>query len=59
MICWRRRRTRCAARAGSYERKLVMNAGVVTLKGPWLRSLPFETQIIKRYRRCESRRGSA
>src|SRR5512132_3788076 len=41
-------------RAGSYERKLETKAGVVTLKVPKLRSLPFETAIIERYRRRES-----
>jgi transposase-like protein len=41
-------------RAGSYSRKLQTKAGEVTLKVPRLRSLPFETQIIERYRRRES-----
>ena len=41
-------------RAGSYERKLQTKAGEVKLKVPRLRSLPFETQIIERYRRRES-----
>jgi transposase-like protein len=41
-------------RAGSYERKLETKAGVVRLKVPKLRSLPFETAIIERYRRRES-----
>jgi len=41
-------------RAGSYPRKLQTKAGEVTLKVPRLRSLPFETQIIERYRRRES-----
>jgi putative transposase len=41
-------------RAGSYTRKLHTKAGEVTLKVPRLRSLPFETQIIERYRRRES-----
>ena len=41
-------------RAGSYRRKLQTQAGEVTLKMPKLRSLPFETQIIERYRRRES-----
>jgi len=41
-------------RAGHYPRKLQTKAGEVTLKVPKLRSLPFETQIIERYRRRES-----
>lgn len=41
-------------RAGSYRRKLHTKAGEVTLKVPRLRSLPFETQIIERYKRRES-----
>lgn len=45
---------RIDTRAGSYERKLETKAGRVTLKVPRLRSLPFETQIIERYRRRES-----
>ena len=38
-------------RAGSYERQLHTKAGEVTLQVPKLRSLPFETAIIERYRR--------
>jgi len=45
---------RMDTRAGSYERKLQTKAGEVKLKVPRLRSLPFETQIIERYRRRES-----
>ena len=45
---------RVDTRAGSYERQLQTKAGEVTLKVPRLRSLPFETQIIERYRRRES-----
>lgn len=45
---------RVDTRAGAYERKLQTKAGEVTLKVPRLRSLPFETQIIERYRRRES-----
>ena len=41
-------------RAGSYKRKLHTKAGEVELKVPKLRTLPFETQIIERYRRRES-----
>jgi len=45
---------RVDTRAGSYPRKLQTKAGEVTLKVPRLRKLPFETQIIERYRRRES-----
>jgi transposase-like protein len=45
---------RTDTRAGSYERNLQTKAGQVTLRVPRLRSLPFETQIIERYRRRES-----
>lgn len=45
---------RMDTRAGHYERKLHTKAGEVNLKVPKLRSLPFETQIIERYRRKES-----
>jgi transposase-like protein len=41
-------------RAGSYDRHLQTKAGDVTLTVPKLRSLPFETAIIERYRRRES-----
>lgn len=45
---------RIDTRAGYYERKLETKAGVVKLKVPKLRTLPFETAIIERYRRRES-----
>ena len=45
---------RADTRAGSYQRKLHTKAGEVKLKVPKLRSLPFETQIIERYRRRET-----
>jgi len=45
---------RADTRAGQYERQLHTRAGAVTLKVPKLRTLPFETQIIERYRRRES-----
>jgi len=45
---------RVDTRAGSYDRQLQTKAGQVTLKVPRLRSLPFETPIIERYRRRES-----
>jgi len=41
-------------RAGHYKRALHTRAGQVELKVPKLRTLPFETQIIERYRRRES-----
>ena len=45
---------RVDTRAGSYERGLHTKAGEVRLKVPKLRSLPFETAIIERYKRRES-----
>ena len=45
---------RLDTRSGHYERKLATKAGPVTLKVPRLRSLPFETQIIERYKRREA-----
>jgi putative transposase len=46
---------RLDTRAGHYDRKLHTKAGEVTLQVPRLRNLPFETEIIERYRR----RGSS
>ena len=45
---------RLDTRAGHYRRRLLTKAGDVELRVPRLRSLPFETQIIERYRRRES-----
>jgi putative transposase len=45
---------RLDTRAGHYDRKLQTKAGERTLNVPRLRSLPFETQIVRRYRRRES-----
>ena len=45
---------RVDTRAGHYERKLVTKAGEVKLDVPRLRKLPFETEIIERYRRRET-----
>jgi transposase-like protein len=45
---------RLDTRAGHYQRQLLTKAGPVELNVPRLRSLPFETQIIERYRRRES-----
>ena len=57
-LCNARRYERSAerrdTRAGHYNRKLHTTAGEVDLKIPKLRTLPFETQIIERYRRRES-----
>lgn len=51
---YERSEERVDTRAGSYNRRLHTKAGEVTLKVPRLRSLPFETQVIERYRRKES-----
>jgi transposase-like protein len=45
---------RVDSRAGSYKRGLETQAGKVELNIPKLRTIPFETQIIERYRRRES-----
>ena len=45
---------RVDTRAGHYTRKLLTKSGEVKLQVPRLRTLPFETQIIERYRRRES-----
>lgn len=45
---------RQTTRSGSYQRKLQTTVGEVNLKMPRLRSFPFETQIIERYRRRQS-----
>jgi putative transposase len=51
---YERTEARKDTRAGSYERHLQTKAGEVPLKVPKLRTLPFETAIIERYRRRES-----
>jgi len=57
-LCGARRYTRSPerldTRAGHYERALQTKAGEVSLSVPRLRNLPFETEIIERYRRRES-----
>lgn len=57
-LCRAQRYERTAARqdtrAGSYDRKLHTKAGAVTLQVPKLRTLPFETAIIERYKRRET-----
>ena len=45
---------RLDTRAGHYERNLLTSSGEVKLTVPRLRKLPFETEIIERYRRRES-----
>jgi len=44
---------RLDTRAGHYERSLETKAGKVKLKVPKLRTIPFESAIIDRYRRRE------
>jgi putative transposase len=44
---------RIDTRAGSYERNLETKAGKVRLKVPKLRTIPFESAIIDRYKRRE------
>ena len=51
---YERTEARQDTRAGSYQRQLHTKVGEVTLKVPKLRTLPFETAIIERYRRRES-----
>jgi transposase-like protein len=51
---YERTEARQDTRAGHYQRNLETKAGPVTLKVPKLRTLPFETAIIERYRRRES-----
>ena len=46
-------------RADSYQRQLHTKVGPVSLKVPKLRSLPFETAIIERYKRREFSGGSS
>ena len=51
---YERSENRKDTRAGYYKRKLHTTAGQVELKVPKLRTLPFETAIIERYKRRES-----
>jgi len=44
---------RTSSRAGYYERSLETKAGKVKLKVPKLRTIPFESAIIDRYKRRE------
>ena len=58
LLCQARRYERTPrrkdTRAGHYKRKLHTLVGEVELKVPKLRTLPFETAIIERYRRKET-----
>lgn len=51
---YERNAQRASTRAGHYLRKFHTKAGMVHLKMPKLRHVPFETAIIERYRRRES-----
>src|SRR5205807_9729473 len=57
-LCGAKEYQRCPdrvdTRAGHYTRKLHTKAGEVELRVPKLRTLPFETAIIERYRRRET-----
>lgn len=50
---YERRNEQLDTRAGHYERSLETKAGKVKLKVPKLRTIPFESAIIDRYRRRE------
>ena len=52
---YQRSPARQETRAGSYKRKLLTKAGKVELHVPRLRTLPFETQIIERYKTKQSK----
>src|SRR6266540_1151548 len=58
MLCkaqkYERTADRIDTRAGFYERNLDTTSGRVKLKVPKLRTIPFESAIIERYRRRES-----
>lgn len=51
---YERTEARKDTRAGHYRRKVHTRAGEVDIKVPKLRTLPFETAIIERYKRRES-----
>ena len=51
---YQRSADRLDTRAGTYKRKLLTTAGEVELKVPRLRTLPFETEIIRRYQTRQS-----
>ena len=50
---YERTEERADTRAGHYKRKLLTTSGEVELKVPKLRTLPFESAIIERYKRRE------
>jgi transposase-like protein len=50
---YERSEKRVDTRAGYYERNLETKAGKVRLKVPKLRTIPFESAIIERYKRRE------
>ena len=49
-----RTESRQGCRSDHYDRNLMTTSGEVTPKAPKLKGIPFETAIIKRYRRRES-----
>ena len=51
---YERNAERLDTRAGHYKRKMLTTSGEVELKVPKLRTLPFETSIIERYKRREA-----
>lgn len=51
---YERSEERLDTRAGHYKRKMLTSSGEVELKVPKLRTLPFETSIIERYKRREA-----
>lgn len=51
---YERNEERLDTRAGHYKRKMLTSSGEVELKVPKLRTLPFETSIIERYKRREA-----
>jgi len=51
---YQRSAERADTRAGYYNRKFATTAGTVDLQMPKLRTLPFESAIIERYKRRES-----
>src|SRR5574344_84035 len=52
---YERNEERQGYRAGHYDRNFTMTSGDVTLQMPKLKGISFETAIIERYRRRESR----
>ena len=51
---YERNEERLDTRAGHYKRKMLTTSGEVELKVSKLRTLPFETSIIERYKRREA-----